>query len=106
MGQEMWRTSPRSWREGERYFIKGVAERYLRGRREVRSRLDGSQDLVVLASHWDAWPVGHTLMVTCTTTGNLRDRFVKCPRQTRQTSMYNRYGPWRCHDSAPQIRPY
>ena len=21
-----------------------------------------------------------------------------CPRQT---SMYNRYGPWRCHDSAP-----
>ena len=51
----------------------------------------------------DAWPVGHTLMVTCTTTGNLRDRLVERPRQI---SMYNCYGPWRCHDSAPQMGPY
>ena len=44
----------------------------------------------------------HTLMVICTTTGNLRDRFVKRPRQT---SMYYHYGPWRCHDSAPRMGP-
>ena len=37
-------------------------------------------------------------MVTGTTTGNLRELFVKCPRQT---SMYNHYGPWRGHDSTP-----
>ena len=37
-------------------------------------------------------------MVTGTTTGNRRERFVKRPRQT---SMYNRYGPWLGHDSPP-----
>ena len=41
-------------------------------------------------------------MVTGTTTGNLRERFVKRPRQT---SIYNRYGPWRCYDSAPRKGP-
>ena len=47
----------------------------------------------------DALPRRHTL----TTTGNLRERFVKRPRQT---SMYDRYGPWRGHDSAPQTGPF
>ena len=42
-------------------------------------------------------------MVISTTTGNLRERFVKCPGQT---SMYNRYGLWHCHDSAPQMGLY
>ena len=37
-------------------------------------------------------------MVLCTTPGNLRERFVKRPGQT---STYDRYGPWRGHDSAP-----
>ena len=37
-------------------------------------------------------------MVARTTTGNLRDCFVKRPGQT---SMYYRYGPWHCHVSAP-----
>ena len=34
-------------------------------------------------------------MVMCTTTGNVRERFVRRPRQTGQTSMYDRYGLWR-----------
>ena len=42
-------------------------------------------------------------MVMCTTTGNLRERFVKRPRQT---SMYDRYGPWRGHDSTPLMEPF
>ena len=46
----------------------------------------------------DAWPRRHALMVMCTTPGNLRGRFVKRPRQT---SIYDCYGPWRGHDSAP-----
>ena len=46
---------------------------------------------MVPASSRDAWPSKHTLMVVCTTTGNLQDRFVKRPRQT---SMDNCYGPW------------
>ena len=45
----------------------------------------------------------HTAVHTCTATGNLRECFVKRPRQT---SLYNRYGPWRCNDSAPQMGPY
>ena len=40
----------------------------------------------------DVWPRRHTLMVICTTIGNLRERFVKRPKQT---SMYDYYGPWR-----------
>ena len=51
----------------------------------------------------DAWPTWHALMVMSTTTGDLRVSFVKRPRKT---SMYNRYGPWLCHDSAPQMGPY
>ena len=47
----------------------------------------------------------HTLMLMCTTTGNLREHFVKRPRQTGQTSMYDHYGPWRGHDSAPLMGP-
>ena len=42
-------------------------------------------------------------MVLCTTTGNLRECFVKCPRQN---SMYDRYGPWRGHDSAFLMGPF
>ena len=42
-------------------------------------------------------------MVMCTTTGNLRERFVKHPRQI---SMYHRYGPWRGYDSAPLMGPF
>ena len=42
-------------------------------------------------------------MVMCSTTRNLRECFAKRPRQT---SMYNRYGPWRGHDSAPQMGPF
>ena len=41
----------------------------------------------------------HTLMVVCTTTGNLWDPFIKRPRQT---SMYYHYGRWRGHDSTPR----
>ena len=44
MGQAMLQTLPRSWREGERYFSKGLSEQYLRGKREVHSRSDDSQD--------------------------------------------------------------
>ena len=50
------------------------------------------------ASPWAAWPIRHTLMVACTTTGNPRDCFIKRPGQT---SMYYHYGPWHCHVSAP-----
>ena len=53
---------------------------------------------MVPVSPGDAWPSRHTLMVICTTTGNLWDHFVKRPRQT---SMYDCYGPWCGHDSAP-----
>ena len=42
-------------------------------------------------------------MVMCTTTGNLRERFVKRPRQT---STPDRYGPWRGHGSAPLMGPF
>ena len=42
-------------------------------------------------------------MGTGTTTGNLRECCVKRPRQT---STDDRYGPWRGHDSAPQMGPF
>ena len=44
----------------------------------------------------------HSLMFVCTTTGNLRNRFSKRPRQT---GMYHHYGPCCGHDSAPQWGP-
>ena len=49
-------------------------------------------------SLWDAWPIRHTLMVACNTTGNAWDTFIKRPGQT---STYYLYGPWHCHVSAP-----
>ena len=93
-GQRMHRMLPRSCREGVRYFSQGVKEKYPGAMRDICPRSDDFQDYVVLAS---------PLMVTGTTTGNLRECFVKRPRQT---SMYNRYGPWHCHDSAPLMGPY
>ena len=51
----------------------------------------------------DDWPRRHALMVMCTSTGNPRERFVQRPRQT---SMYDCFGPWRGHDSAPQMGPF
>jgi len=42
------------------------------------------------------WLRRHTLMVMCTTAGNLRERFVKRPIQT---STYDPYGPWRGHSA-------
>ena len=44
----------------------------------------------------------HTLMVICTTTGNLRDRFVTRPRQT---SMYYHYGRGVAMIPLPEIPP-
>ena len=51
----------------------------------------------------DAWLRRHTLMVMCTTTGNLRERFVK---RLRQISMYDCYGLRRGHDSTPLMGPF
>ena len=42
----------------------------------------------------NTWPRRHTLMVMCTTTGNLRECLVKRPRQ------------WLGHDSAPLMGPF
>ena len=50
------------------------------------------------ARRCDAWPIRHTLMVACTTTGNPSHHFVKHPGQT---STHHPYGLWHCHVSAP-----